>query len=198
MRFARVDETICRDRRISNAQFRVLVGLLLHANRDGYCNPSVRVMAGELGRTRPTIRHHLKALVELGIITRDPQPRKDGSRGANRYRILYIAGHEADPAPADRAAAQHFAPGESLPDAATVAADQRPPSGVTHPALLLPFDGGRQRTASRPPRRHHQRARASPNTIATSSQATDFGHHQRARASPNLIAQAALAVMRDG
>src|SRR5437868_10553203 len=86
MRFAWVDESICRDRRISNAQFRVLVCLIGYADRDGYCNPSVRVIAGELSREKSTIRHHLNRLVELGVITRDPMPRKDGSRGANRWR----------------------------------------------------------------------------------------------------------------
>jgi hypothetical protein len=135
MRFAWVHESICRDRRISNAQFRTLVCLISHADKSGYCYPSVGVLAHELSRTRSTVRHHLNGLVELGVITRDPMPRKDGSRGANRYCVAQLRYIEPEPAPA-------YEP----------AAEEAPPSRVIQPALLLPLNGGR-RTAARPDNR---------------------------------------------
>jgi DNA-binding transcriptional ArsR family regulator len=160
MRHARVSESVCRDRRISNAQFRVLALLLSYADQDtGHCHPKVGTLAGELSRTRSTIRHHLNRLVELGLITRDPMLRPDGSRGANRYRVLCVLGHEADPPPADRHAAQHFAPGDPLPDAAATGAGDWPSTKrAQQPALLLPLNGG-QRTASEPGRKTFPSAR---------------------------------------
>jgi hypothetical protein len=59
MRFARVPGSIYRDRRIPHAVFRVQVALIGFADRQGWCNPSVGTIAGEIGRTRSTIRHHL-------------------------------------------------------------------------------------------------------------------------------------------
>src|SRR5437016_5885030 len=68
MRYAWVHESLCRDERISNAQFRVLANLILHVDRDGYCVVSVGRLAKYLSRERSTIRHHLNGLVELGVI----------------------------------------------------------------------------------------------------------------------------------
>jgi GntR family transcriptional regulator len=175
MRHAWVPEGIWGDRRISNAQFRCLVCLLGYADKDGYCYPSVRTIARDLSRTRSTIRHHLNALVELGVITRDPMPRKDGSRGSNRYCVARLRCVSPDlrtpdsPAPAEQPAAA----------AATDRQPMRRPDRATaeQPALLLPLNGGQRpepEISSRPARR------------------------DRERHSPNLIAQTALAVMRNG
>jgi hypothetical protein len=157
------------DRRISNAQFRCLVCLLGYADQSGYCNPSLRVMARDLSRTRSTIRHHLNGLVVLGIITRDPMPRRYGSRGANRYCVARLRCVATDPVPADQ-------------PTVAAAADHTPPTPVTQPALLLPRNGGNRHSASRPERNI-------PPPPA---------RRHRARGSPNLIAQTALAVMRNG
>jgi helix-turn-helix protein len=137
MRYARVPESIYRDQRISNGQLRVLVCLIGFADRDGGCNPSLRAIAGELSRTRATIRHHLQKLVELRVITRDPRPRKDGSRGANRYTIpdlRYVAAGEM-PAP-ERPAAVFQKDANHGGD--------RPAAGAQQPSLLLPLAGGRR------------------------------------------------------
>jgi hypothetical protein len=132
MRWARVTESVCR-LPISNAQHRVLICLMTYADHEtGYCYPSVGTIARELSRTRSTVRHHLNGLVESGVITRDPMPRKDGSRGANRYcvaRLRYI-----EPAPAHQPAAAQFRPLEKD--------DDRKDDRIIQPALLLPINGG--------------------------------------------------------
>jgi hypothetical protein len=135
MRHARVPESVICDRNIPDAAFRVLVCLADFADNDGFCYPSVRTLAHDLGRTRSTIRHHLNRLVELGRITREPRSRSDGSRGANRYCVVALRRcTEPDAAPAD----QH---------AAAAAGDQPQRSGANQPSLLLPLNGGNRRTA---------------------------------------------------
>jgi DNA-binding transcriptional ArsR family regulator len=135
MRYAWVPESIYRDRRIPGAALRVVICLLGHADKDGYCNPSVGELARELGRTRSTIRHHLKTLAELGHITREAMPRKDGSRGANRYCVL-ARREVVNQAPADR------------PAAAVAGGRQSMRRSEQQPTLLLPFNG-RRRDAGR-------------------------------------------------
>ena len=182
MRHAWVPEGIWGDRRISNAQFRCLVCLLGYADESGNCYPSVGVMARDLSRTRSTIRHHMNGLVELGLITRDPMPRKDGSRGANRYCVARLRCVATEPAPADQPAATAADGRFRPPEKDGGRQNQTPPSRVMQPALLLPLNGGSRRSASRPERKISPPA----------------ARRHRARGSPNLIAQTALAVMRDG
>jgi hypothetical protein len=133
MRWAKVTESVCR-LPISNAQFRVLICLMTYADdKTGYCYPSVGEIARERNRTHSTIRHHLNALVELGVITRDARPRKDVSQGANRYCVARLRRFETEAAPVNQPAA----------------AEQPPMRRAEQPALLLPLNGGR-RTAARP------------------------------------------------
>jgi hypothetical protein len=133
MPYAKLDKSLCRDRRISNAQFRVLANLCTYANDDGFCWPSMRQQARDLHRTPATIRHHLNGLVELGVITRDPRLRKDGSRGANRYWVPRPRYAAAEPAPADQ-------------PAASGSGEQQSPTTLYQPSLLLPQNGAKRRT----------------------------------------------------
>jgi hypothetical protein len=136
MRCAWVPETIYRDPRIPHAALRVWICLKGFADKEGFCWPSVGTIAKELRRTRSTIRHHLNWLVEHGYITREPISHMDGSRAANRYCTAGLGPLEPDAAPAD----QH----------AAVAADNRQPvNRAKQSSLLLPIDGGNQRTAGR-------------------------------------------------
>ena len=167
--YARVPESIYTDPRISPAQLRVLIHLIGYADRDtGVCFPSLRELAhGKkgrrgLGRTRSTIRHHLRGLVELGVITRDPMRRKDGSCGANLYTIpavrqLTIELLQAAVRPAATATPEE----KSRPIPAT---GKRTSSGAGAPAdaetiashqieILLPLQGGRPQRERRAPRR---------------------------------------------
>jgi hypothetical protein len=175
MRFARVAESIYCDPRISLGQFRVLVNLIGYADRDGACNPSLRKQANDLGRTRSTVRHHLRGLVELRVITSDPMPRRDGSRGANRYTIpavreLAIDDLQAAVQPAARTEPQT----ESRPIPAT---GRRTSSSAGAPAddisryypsaeieILPPLRGGRPRRESRAP--HRQRSPTTAEALA--------------------------------
>jgi DNA-binding transcriptional ArsR family regulator len=114
----------------------VLICLRGFSDTEGFCWPSVGTIASELGRTRSTIRHHLNWLVAHGYITKDPMPRKDGSQGANRYCTAGLGWIEPNAAPVD----QH---------AAAAAVDRQPASRAQQASLLLPIDGGAQRTAGR-------------------------------------------------
>jgi hypothetical protein len=70
MRFARVPESLLAAP-VSDRAFRVLVGLLLHADREGWCRPTNGRLAGLTGLERKAVLYAIRELVEAGIVARE-------------------------------------------------------------------------------------------------------------------------------
>lgn len=73
------------DIRPSGRKF-VLMALADYADEEWSCFPSVDQLATYTAQGNKTVRDHLDALEELGILTRERQRRKDGTLG--RYRFI--------------------------------------------------------------------------------------------------------------
>jgi len=93
---ARVPPELICDRRLSHALFRLLVALLLHVNKSGWCRVRLRTLARDLGTTRSTVGSHLGQLERRGYISRYATPGETGKgRGPNVYRVhLRVAAPE--------------------------------------------------------------------------------------------------------
>ena len=87
IRHAWVGESAVFDRRLSDAQFRTLCGLLVFADQDGFCHPSRRTLSRKLNRARPTISDRIGALLRLGYVTKKARRRPDGGNAANEYWV---------------------------------------------------------------------------------------------------------------
>lgn len=61
----------------------VLFVLASHADRDGYCKPSYRLIADEAEVSEATARRHMRALTEQGLV----ELLQGHGRAANRYRL---------------------------------------------------------------------------------------------------------------
>lgn len=69
----------------------VLLALVDHANRAGYCHPSQRLIADRTGLTDRTVRSMLAWLEDAGFISRIERRRDDGSRCSDGYQLPEIA-----------------------------------------------------------------------------------------------------------
>jgi YD repeat-containing protein len=73
---------------LSNAEFRVLIFLLMSANNRTYkCFPSMNRIAQNTGMARRTVQRHISKMTEMGLFEREEQRRQDGSRMVNCYRF---------------------------------------------------------------------------------------------------------------
>ena len=66
----------------------VLAALSLHANKEGTCYPSQGLLAQILNRSRPWVNKVVSRLVEIGVIERTHQTRRDGGERACLYRLI--------------------------------------------------------------------------------------------------------------
>ena len=66
----------------------VLAALSLHANKEGTCFPSQGLLAQILNRSRPWVNKVIGRLVEIGLIERTHQTRRDGGERACLYRLI--------------------------------------------------------------------------------------------------------------
>ena len=83
--FATVPTEAILDRRISNAQMRVLTVMCAHANRRHLCWAKVDTMAEELGVTKQAISKSIRQLVTLGYV----EVARYGFPAKNKYRLCF-------------------------------------------------------------------------------------------------------------
>jgi hypothetical protein len=76
------------DRSLGSAAFRVLAALGRHGDKDGWCYPSLKTLAADLGISRQAISKSIQQLVALGYVVTKEQRRADGSRTVNQYRLV--------------------------------------------------------------------------------------------------------------
>lgn len=76
---------------LDNAAIAVLAALGCYANRDGYCWPSVRVLAQRLRTTRQAVIRQTKVLQERGFIEVSRRKAERGGTIPNAYRLLFDA-----------------------------------------------------------------------------------------------------------
>lgn len=76
------------DKRLGSAAFRVLAALGRHGDKNGWCFPSQKTLADDLGITRQAVSKSIQQLVALGYVTIKEQHRADGSRSVNLYRVV--------------------------------------------------------------------------------------------------------------
>lgn len=66
----------------------VLVALANYADSQGWCYPSQETLAKRTSQDERTVRDHLKALEEEGLIAREPRRRKDGKRTSDGFTLV--------------------------------------------------------------------------------------------------------------
>jgi len=76
------------DKRLGAAAFRVLAALGRHGDKNGWCFPSLKTLADDLGVSRQAISKCLQQLAALGYVQIQAQTREDKSRTVNRYRVV--------------------------------------------------------------------------------------------------------------
>ena len=81
--FAQMHATAVFDKRLSNAQFRILTVLSLYANSDDICWPKLDTLADLLGTHKSAISRTINQLVDLGYVTIE----KRGFPARNLYRV---------------------------------------------------------------------------------------------------------------
>lgn len=100
----------------SSGEKLVLLALADHAGDDGTCIPSTGRLSEKTGIGNSTVRKHLDALEERGVLSRRRRRRKDGKLGGYTYRLNWdgldtsadgSAVADEDPATADGAAMDH-------------------------------------------------------------------------------------------
>lgn len=98
------------DIRPSGRKF-VAMALADYADEAWSCFPSVEQLARYTSQGEKTVRDHLDALEELGVITRDRQRREDGTLGRYRFKlhrrnlpVAEIANGEKQPEPPAKSA----------------------------------------------------------------------------------------------
>lgn len=82
----------------------VLIALAEQADENGYCWPSQKLIAQRVEMGERTVRHHLKTLQKVGLLTAEVRSSADG-RCANAYR-LHIGAQPDFAAQADSATGQ--------------------------------------------------------------------------------------------
>ena len=70
----------------------VLCALAAHADRNHTCYPSQGLLATMLGRSRPWVNRVIGKLVEIGLVEKTHQIRRDGGERSCLYRLAYPAG----------------------------------------------------------------------------------------------------------
>lgn len=90
------------DTRLGSAAFRVLAALGRHGDKDGWCYPSLKTLADDLGISKQAISKSIQQLVALGYVIVRQQHRADGSRTVNQYRLVLDYGEPTHQPDVDR------------------------------------------------------------------------------------------------
>ena len=59
-----------------------------HADRQGRCWPGIKTIAAELNLSHSTVKRALNDLCQVGLISKEPRWRENGSFTSNLYCIL--------------------------------------------------------------------------------------------------------------
>jgi len=87
-RMSAIPSAAVTDKRLGSAAFRVLAALGRHGDKNGWCYPSLKLLAEDLSVTRQAISKSIQQLVVLGYVVSKEQHRTDGSRSVNLYRVI--------------------------------------------------------------------------------------------------------------
>lgn len=119
----------------------VLNCLILHANREGACFPSIRTIAAECGYGVSTVKRALGDLLEAGYIEREARfdERKRGGQTSNLYTLRTV-----ESAPQDSAVTTETGAAEQEPE--TAAADNAVPVASSATGAQSPVPGRSRRT----------------------------------------------------
>ena len=77
------------DKSITHAELRVFSLLCSYADKNGYCYPSQKTLAEQLGIAREGMNRHIRSLEKTGWIKSVQRFRADGSKRSKLYSILY-------------------------------------------------------------------------------------------------------------
>src|SRR5262245_54297789 len=82
--------SLCRDERLSDAQFRVAIAMLLyfHNTKTGACYPSYSQLASAACTTKRTAQRTTERLKEMGVI--DFERSSGGRKRRNRYMLTTV------------------------------------------------------------------------------------------------------------
>lgn len=145
-----------------------LVALADRSDEEGVCWPSVKWIVKKTGLAERTVREHLTALRERGLLVAEERVRDDGGRSSNLFKLQVTQPafrFETPPAPNAGGGAPD-APTPPAPDAPPPAPDAAPPLRQMHhpPAPDAPHDSTN---------RFHQKE-VNPLGVLTPAQAVDF------------------------
>lgn len=87
--WAKVPAGAIADADLSNAAFRTLAALAMHADRNGRCRVKVATLARIRSVSRQAVQMDLFALKSRGYVRLTPTMRRCGGNGASEFRILY-------------------------------------------------------------------------------------------------------------
>lgn len=59
-----------------------------HADGQGQCWPGIKTIASDLNLSRSTVKRALDDLCRMGLISKSPRWRENGSFSSNLYRLL--------------------------------------------------------------------------------------------------------------
>ncbi len=89
-RFAILQATAVKDKRINDSQFRTLAALGMYADKNGWCWPSLKTLSVDLGKCYQAIGRDTIALRKLGYLeTKGRFNEKTGARQTNLYRLIF-------------------------------------------------------------------------------------------------------------
>lgn len=94
--FARLSVKAVLDKRVKNAEIRVLSMLGCYIDSNGYCYPAVTKLSQKLGVDRRNLQRSLRNLERLGYITIMHTKRPGGGWGRNSYQV-HFPKHVATP-----------------------------------------------------------------------------------------------------
>ena len=89
-RFAILQATAVKDKRINDSQFRTLAALGMYADKNGWCWPSLKTLSVDLGKCYQAVGRDTIALRKLGYLeTKGRFNEKTGARQTNLYRLIF-------------------------------------------------------------------------------------------------------------
>lgn len=65
----------------------ILLALADHADNDGVCWPGVKSVAEKCRLSKQSVRYHIRALIERGLVGSTPRVRKNKSQTSNSYHL---------------------------------------------------------------------------------------------------------------
>lgn len=130
--FSRLPAAAVVDRRVSNAELRILALIGTYADRYGQCWPAMGTMARRLGVSRQALLRPIRKLQEVGYLRVTRHYHRNGAHRSHVYSIIYPAVPDAPTGrPPGQSPSIVFDPVEYERDGSD---DWPPPPASTRPA----------------------------------------------------------------